>query len=250
MRFRVLGVLLVSLSLTLAQTKASFDSAGEGQSARLTAMGFGDSFTNDPSAQTWLPVGAPVTSSAAEAEALLRNLPGPLRLLACWYEGSKLAASRPFAKGELTTPSTKWNCAVRTQLVAEDQDALDLTVSFKLAEGAAMSAGAAVAFDFTDWSTDNYVLLPAAVYNGNRYRTVGRGYAAGLDPSDYYRKELPLTQTVVPRLQVESSQPSKLEVNSCNLTTPAVCVFERKARRGFIVLAEQAGRDGAGAFRE
>ena len=68
-------------------------------------------------------------------DALRKNLPGNLRLLACWYEGSKLAASRPFAKGELTTPSTQWNCAVRTQLVADDKDALDLTVSFKLAEG-------------------------------------------------------------------------------------------------------------------
>lgn len=198
--------------------------------------------------QTWLPVGAPASTSAADVDARLRNLPVKLRLLACWYAESTLAASRPFDKGQLTTPTTRWTCAVRSQAVAGDEDAWDLTVSFQLEEGEAVNAGAAVGFDFADWSPHNYVLLPAVVYNGNRYRTVGRGYNAGLDPSDYYRKDLPLTQTEVPRLEVENGRTSKLEVNSCNLSTPAVCVFERQARRGFIVLAEQAGRDAQGAF--
>lgn len=179
-------------------------------------------------------------------DALLKGLRANLRLLACWYEGSKLTASRPFANGELTTPSTKWTCTVRTQPVSSDKDALDLSITFKLNDGAATNAGVAVAFDFTNWSTNNYVLLPAAVYNGNRYRTVERAYATGLDPADYYRKDLPLTQTVVPRLEIESGQPSKLEVNACNVTTPAICIFDPRAQRGFIVLAEQAGRDGQG----
>ena len=211
--------------------------------AEVKAAGFGESFTNDPTARTWLPVGALVISPTSEVADLLKSLRANMRLLGCWYAGSKLAASRPFANGEMSTSSTKWNCAVRTQSIADEKDALDVMVTFKLSEGVAKSAGVAVAFDFADWSTNNYVLIPAAVYNGNRYRTVGRGYATGLDPGDYYRKDLPLTQTVVPRLEVETGRPSKLEVNSCNVTTPGICVFDRKARRGFIVLAEQAGRD-------
>jgi hypothetical protein len=202
----------------------------------------------EPTARTWLPVGAPAPSPAPELGAVLKRLQGDMRLLLCQYQGSQLAWSRRFAQGEVALPGARWNGAVRTQPATDDKDALDVTVTCRLVEGAATNAGAAVAFDFADWSTNNYVLLPAAVYNGNRYRTVGRAYATGLDPSDYYRKDLPLTQTEVPRLELTSGKPSKLEVNSCNVTTPAVAIFAPKLRRGFIVLAEQAGRNGQGTW--
>lgn len=49
--------------------------------------------------------------------------------------------------------------------------------------------GVAVAFDEYDWCSDNYVMIPAVVYNGNRQRIVNRAYATGLDRSDYYRRD-------------------------------------------------------------
>ena len=187
-------------------------------------------FANDPTAGTWLPAGKT----------------DGMRLLACWYSGAKLSATREFRDGALRTVGSRWTCDFHRQPVAGEPDALDLAVTFKLAEGMASSAGVAAAFDFADWSADNYVLIPASVYNGNRYRTVGRGYNSGLDPSDYYRKDLSLTQTVVPRLSIEDGKPSKLEVSACNAATPAVCIFDRKDKRGFILLAEQAGRNAQG----
>ncbi len=171
-----------------------------------------------------------------------------MRFLACWYDGSKLAATRSFTKGVLETSSNRWTCAVRERGVSGEPDARDFTMSFKLAEGAAKSSGVAVAFDFSGWSTNNYVLIPASVYNGNRLRTVERGYAQGLDKSDYYRKDLPLTQTVVPRLADEPDVKSKLEVAACNASTPAICIFDPAKKHGFILLAEQAGRNTAGDF--
>ncbi len=171
-----------------------------------------------------------------------------MRLLACWYDGAKLAASREFNDGVLLTVSNRWNGSGRAQPVAGEPDARDLTATFTLAEGAAKSAGVAVAFDFADWSTNNYLLIPASVYNGNRLRTVARGYNAGLDRGDYYRKDLPLTQTSVPRLSVAPGTPSKLEVAACNASTPAVCIFDPARKRGFILLAEQAARSATGDF--
>ena len=32
-----------------------------------------------------------------------------------------------------------------------------------------LAAGAGAVFDFDNWSLDNYVLLPAAVYQGNNF---------------------------------------------------------------------------------
>lgn len=49
-------------------------------------------------------------------------------------------------------------------------------------------AGVAVAFDERARSSDNYVMIPSSVYNGNRQRIVNREYATGLDKTDYFRR--------------------------------------------------------------
>jgi hypothetical protein len=187
----------------------------------------------------------PITSSVggSEIKTLLKPLSGDLRLLACWYDGPNLAASLPSVAGEIRTPDTRWRCDVRTTPVAGEPEALDLAVTFKLTQGMAKSAGVAVAFDFADWSTDNYVLIPASVYNGNRNRIEYRGYCTGFNPEDFYNKDMPVTHGDVPRLELETGKASKLEVNASNASTPAICVFDRKKKRGFILLAEQGIRE-------
>ncbi len=221
--------------------------------AELSKLPVNDSFPRDPSARTWLPVenasalsqsdklGAPVND-------FLKKTKASLRPVVCWYEGAKLLASRALAGGQLRLPNSKWDLALDARPAADDADALDLTLSFTLKDGSVRSAGVAAAFDFADWNVENYVLIPASVYNGNRFRTVGRAYAAGLDRSDLYRKDLPLTQSNVPRLNDEAGKLSKLEVSSCNAATPAICVYDKKAKRGFILLAEQGGRGASADF--
>lgn len=80
-------------------------------------------------------------------------------------------------------------------------------------------AGVAVAFDQYDWTSDNYVLIPASVYNGNRQRIVNRAYATGLDSTDYYRKDLALTSNPIPQLSPEFGAPSRLEVLVNNVSS-------------------------------
>ena len=209
-----------------------------------------DTFPNDSSARTWLQaVGSmPVDPATQEVDDFLKDLNVHLRPIACWYSAASLQASRTLTGGKLELPGSSWKSEVAVSAVEGQPDARDLTLSFTMEKGGSLSSGVAAAFDFSSWSTDNYVLVPGAIYDGNRLRTVGRGYGAGLDPADYDRKDLPLTQTNVPRLEIEAGKPSKFEVNSSNVTTPAVCVLDRKAKRGFIVLAEQGGRTGGGDF--
>ncbi|MCX6928966.1 MAG: metallophosphoesterase family protein [Verrucomicrobia bacterium] len=202
---------------------------------------FGQSFAHDPTARTWLPVAGVATSPAND---LLKPLHGQVRLLGCWYSGAALMASRAFDRGALHTDSSQWSCDVRSVPLKEDDGGLDLEVTFKLTEGMAKSAGVAVAFDFADWSTNCYVLIPASVYNGNRNRIEHRAYATGLNRADLYKKDLPLTTTDLPQLSPEPGKPSKVEVTTCNATTPAVCVYNRQTRRAFILLAEQKTRFG------
>lgn len=179
---------------------------------------------------------------AGSIDKLLRPLGGTMRLLKCSYDEARLADSLKFLNGGLVTSEAKWTCRVGTSQVQGEKDAIGLNITFKLEHGTAKSSGVAVAFDFTGWSTENYVMIPASVYNGNRNRIVNREYAAGLDREDLYRKDLPLTTTPLPQLSPESGKPSKIEVSACNATTPAICFYSKKDKRAFILLAEQGIR--------
>jgi hypothetical protein len=208
----------------------------------------GDTFLNDPSAGTWLPVAgsanlpADAATTAPALAALLKPLLGQMRLLGCWYHGAELAASRPFTRGTLRTADSEWTSEVRATPVAGEPDALDLVITIKLAAGVAKAAGVAVAFDFAGWSTTNYVMIPGSVYNGNRNRVERRAYATGLNREDLYRKDLPLTTGELQQLSPDAGTPSKLEINSSYATTPALCFYNRQTRRAFLVLAEQGMR--------
>lgn len=107
-------------------------------------------------------------------------------------------------------------------------------------------AGVAVAVDVDGWSSDNYVMIPASVYGGNRQRIVNRSYATGLDATDYYRADLALTSNPIPQLSPEYGAPSRLEVLTNNTATPAMVWLDRLRRRGGIIITEQGiERDGA-----
>jgi hypothetical protein len=208
--------------------------------AEIKNAGFGESFHNDPSAGTWLSVSnTPAANLNPEVTEFLKPLAGSMRLLSCWYAGSKLIATRAFTDSGLRTQASQWSVDIHATPVAADRDAMDLTVTFKLTEGGAVSAGVAAAFDFADWNINNYVLIPASVYNGNRERIVGGGYANGLARTELYCKDLPLSVHQLPHLELDAGKPSMIEVSACNASTPAICLYCPKIQRAFMVLAEQ-----------
>ncbi len=112
------------------------------------------SLANDPGAATWLPQGNQPGSVAPAVDAFLRPLHGKTRLLSCRYTGSRLTATRRFERDSLMYEENRWRSAVNVQSVEGDRDALDMNVTFTLAQGTEESAGVAVAFDFQNWSSD------------------------------------------------------------------------------------------------
>jgi hypothetical protein len=102
----------------------------------------------------------------------------------------------------------------------------------------------AAAFDFANWSTNNYVMIPAAVYKGNRYRCEFNGYDAAMAGADWYDPSLPVTQSDVPRLSQNVGDESKIEILTGNAATPAMCFFSPSQQRGFILLTDQQTRFG------
>ncbi len=183
-------------------------------------------------------------TSKYEIDLFLETLQGSIRPLICSYDGSVLTAHHPFTNEKLRTGKNKWSYSINAEKVAGDPDALDITVTVRLEKGRAFNSGMAVAFDFENWSSENYLLFPAAVYNGNRNRIVYREYATGMDRADLYRQDMPLTTTELPQLSPVPGEVSRIELNSSNVTTPAVCFYNRKTQRAFIMLAEQGMESG------
>lgn len=155
------------------------------------------------------------------------------RLLQCTYERASLDRCEPVTSG-----SPDWEVRTDRQSVAGKTDAETFTFTFK-AKRAMKDVGVAVAFDADQWSSDNYVMIPASVYNGNRQRIVNREYATGLDKTDYYRKDLALTSNPIPQLSPEYGATSRLEVNVSNTATPAITFLERQKGKATLLLTDQ-----------
>ncbi|MBC8616287.1 hypothetical protein H8788_00890 [Parabacteroides faecis] len=152
-----------------------------------------------------------------------------IRLLECSYNEAELKHC------EEINSSSNWE--VRTEQTMANGGKL-YTFSFT-ARRDMKDAGVAVAFDRYGWTSDNYVMIPSSVYNGNRQRIVNRSYATGLDKTDYNRKDLALTSNPIPQLSPEFGAPSRLEINVSNAATPAMTMLERGKKSGTILLTDQ-----------
>ena len=153
-----------------------------------------------------------------------------IRLLGCTYENSMLVRCE-----ELGASSPDWHVEMNSR---DAEGGRLLTFTFTALRDM-QSAGVAVAFDRYGWSTDNYVMIPAAVYGANRQRIVNRQYATGLDATDYRRPDLALTSNPIPQLSPEYGVVSRLELNVSNTATPAFAILERLKRRGTLLLTDQ-----------
>ena len=151
----------------------------------------------------------------------------PCRLLECTYDKAQLK--------HCEDAGTDWQ--VDKQITQQHGHTL-YTFTFT-AKQDLQSAGVAVSFDENGWSSDNYVMIPASVYNGNRQRIVNREYATGLDKTDYFRKDLALTSNPIPQLSPEFGAVSRLEVLVNNTTTPAMVYLNRAKQKGTILLTDQ-----------
>ncbi|MEG1543405.1 MAG: hypothetical protein RR382_02610 [Tannerellaceae bacterium] len=172
-------------------------------------------YTNVVAQASWLPE--------------IKNTKKNIRLLECTYNEAKLKQSK-----EINVDS---NWAVSQEQTTTDSGK---TYTFHFTAKQDMKeAGIAVAFDRYGWTSDNYVMIPSSVYNGNRQRIVNREYASGLDKTDYNRRELALTSNPIPQLSPEFGRKSRLEVNISNTATPAMAILERAKQNGILLLTDQ-----------
>jgi len=139
---------------------------------------------------SWLP--DDYTGNGTQVDSFLKNFQGKMRLLISSYQGSKLIRTYNVNEGALKLNQAEWQSSQSVKVTAGKNEELDLTCSFRLVSGELKSAGVAVAFDFSGWTTDNYILVPAQIYGGNRFRILPIGYA----PYIFDEKDRPLDMPV------------------------------------------------------
>lgn len=169
-------------------------------------------------------------TTAADWLPHIKKVNKDFRLLECVYQESTLQQCKDIEAG-----NSNWDVSIEKNGSKNKE-----TYLFRFTAKQNMTdAGVAVAFDQYGWSSDNYVMIPSSVYNGNRQRIVNREYATGLDRTDYYRKDLALTSNPIPQLSPEFGAKSRLEVNVSNTATPAITYLDRIKQTGTLLLTDQ-----------
>ncbi len=200
-------------------------------------------------ANALLPLGGAIEKDSEDSytshiDEFLQNLNGRFRPVVCWYTGSKLDSVSSFASGSVKTSSSQWACKARlsdNSLISGKE--LDLFLDFSCLQGSEKSAGVAVAFDFNEWTINNYILVPSQLYGGNRFRILPIGYPPYIHDEKERPLNMPVTVTNILHLNQDGSY-AKVEMNTGNVSTPMLSFFNPVKKQGFILLTDQRTRFG------
>ena len=107
--------------------------------------------------------------------------------------------------------------------------------TFSMTSGKMNNANVSINMKVQDWSTENYVLMPGAVYNGNRFRVVNKNYPPMLHEEDGIGVNMPITITDVPHLNINNG-PSHIHLRSGDMSTPCLGIHSPKDNKGVIIL--------------
>lgn len=116
-----------------------------------------------------------------------------------------------------------------------ESDVLKCEIKVDVIEGSLNNANIAAFIDIHNWSRDNYVMLPAAVYNGNRYKKKKCSYPPFLNKDDEIGLQMPVIISDVPALNPGEGK-SEIHLRSGDMSTP--CISFCGGGRGFILLGE------------
>ena len=158
-----------------------------------------------------------------------------------YYQDNQIIRKVRFPKSQtIKVREEEWK---NTSKVMEQSDnETEAQYTFELTKGKAEQAGVSVVFSFNDWSTDNYVIMPSALYNGNRFDVLPYPYNPLFKRKDFDVNK-PITITDVPRLNKYKGE-SKAEFTTGDLSTPAIGVFFPSKKKGIWILTEQGSTFG------
>lgn len=144
---------------------------------------------------------------------------------------------------ELVFLESTWQMNYQTLVPEDRNDALDVELLFKLLNGAAPQTSVSIDFTFNNWSKSNYVLMPGAVYNGNRFESRRIRYSPKLLDSRDIGPDIPMIISDVPRLNINDG-PSRIQERSGSMSVPAIGFQSDLLKTGFFLLTQQGTKFG------
>ena len=139
---------------------------------------------------------------------------------------------------EKTFLQSNWEIQTISKIVPDKTNAIDYTVTFICKKG--MLKQASVSIDIVDskWSEKNYVLLPAAAYNGNRFAWRRLRYSPKLHDIKDIGPDRPIIINDVPKLS-ENGSVSRIQERSGSMSTPSVGYYSDSLHKAVWMLTEQ-----------
>lgn len=164
------------------------------------------------------------------------------------YEGTqvknKTSLSLQTQENIQTGSHADWKMTVHKEPVPNEPDATDYELTWKLQRGHAENIVVGVDFAFRDWSVDNYVFVPAIVYDGNRFDIKNIRYPPYWYDKSEWLKDMPTTTTVQPTLGKKGSGAAKIELTTGNASTPLMAFYAPDKKKAWMVQTTQGNDNG------
>ena len=133
---------------------------------------------------------------------------------------------------------SKWQITTLTKSVKNEINATDYTVTFKCIQGQLKQASVSIDIEFSHWNTKNYVLMPSAAYNGNRYEWRRLRYSPKLYEVQDIGIDKPIIVTDIPKLS-ESEGVSRIQERIGSMSTPGIGFIADSLKKGLWLLTRQ-----------
>ncbi|GIO29616.1 MULTISPECIES: hypothetical protein [Paenibacillus] len=126
------------------------------------------------------------------------------------------------------------SASITTQLLPHGQR-LDITLSFH--EDTTYPMNFSFSMETEQWKKDNYVLMPGAVYNGNRFTSVPLQYPPYYQPAENCSYADAEVITSIPHLDFEKTQ-SQISLLSGDMASPLCGFYDFNGQSGSVLLGE------------
>lgn len=170
-------------------------------------------------------------------ESVLARVGAVPRVVVKTYDGSHLIGRSEARPGD--SPGG-WEFLLVEHAV-EGGVEVDLSACLTAREATGCSVGLEI--EFADWSTHNYVTMPAAVYAGNRFESRPLDYPPLIDSPLDFAVDAPTRITDVPRLNVDQGY-SRIQLLAGDMATPAVGVRLAERCAAAWLVSEQGSSHG------
>lgn len=134
--------------------------------------------------------------------------------------------------------NSQWQINTTASNSKDKQDAIDIEVKMKCISGHLDAASVSVEVDVANWSEKNYVLMPSATYNGNRYDWRRLRYSPKLYEVQDIGKDKPIILTDIPKLN-GNGEVSRIQARSGDMAVPSIGFISDTTKTGIWLLTKQ-----------